>query len=56
MDCIKASGLANRLGERLFPNARAMIRHYEKRILNVPNENSDETKAKSGRQSPNLRG
>ena len=48
MDCIKASGLANRLGERLFPNARAMIRHYEKRILNVPNENSDETKAKSG--------
>ena len=48
MDCIKASGLANRLGERLFPNARAMIRHYEKQFLNVSNENLDQTKAKSG--------
>ena len=48
MDCIKASGLANRLGERLFPNARAMIRHYEKRFLNVSNKNLDETKVKSG--------
>jgi high affinity sulfate transporter 1 len=39
MDSIKASGLADRLGkERLFDNARAMIRHYEKRFLNVSNE------------------
>jgi high affinity sulfate transporter 1 len=33
-DCVKASGLADRLGkERLFPNARAVIRGYEERFL-----------------------
>jgi SulP family sulfate permease len=51
MDCIKASGLANRLGERLFPNARAMIRHYEKLFLNASKENSSEIKTKSGNTS-----
>jgi anti-anti-sigma factor len=30
MECVKASGLADRLGrERLFFNARAVIRHYQ---------------------------
>jgi len=42
-DCIKASGLADRLGkERLFPNARAVIRHYEERFLNGASERPDE--------------
>jgi len=49
MECVKMSGLADRLGgERLFLNARAVIRHYEERFLNVSNENSNETKTKNG--------
>ncbi|MFO1058491.1 MAG: SulP family inorganic anion transporter [Dongiaceae bacterium] len=36
LECIKASGLTDRLGsERLFPNARAVIRHYTERFPNV---------------------
>jgi high affinity sulfate transporter 1 len=36
MESVKASGLAHRLGqERLFHNARAVIRHYEERFLDV---------------------
>ncbi len=31
-EIIKASGLADRLGDRLFPNARAVIRHYEAHV------------------------
>ncbi|MCU0812598.1 MAG: SulP family inorganic anion transporter [Thiobacillaceae bacterium] len=34
MECVKASGLADRLGrERLFFNARAVIRHYQQNYL-----------------------
>ena len=33
MECVKASGLADRLGrERLFFNARAVIRHYQENL------------------------
>jgi hypothetical protein len=32
----------------LFFNARAVIRHYEERFLNVSNENANETKTRSG--------
>jgi hypothetical protein len=43
------SGLADRLGrERLFFNARAVIRHYEERFPNVSSENSNETETESG--------
>jgi hypothetical protein len=29
-ECVKSSGLAERMGnDRLFPNARAVIRHYQ---------------------------
>ena len=49
MECVKTSGLADRLGrERLFFNARAVIRHYEERFLNVSSENSNEIKTESG--------
>jgi high affinity sulfate transporter 1 len=35
--CIESSGLAERLGkERLFPNARAVIRHYQEMSCNAP--------------------
>jgi anti-anti-sigma factor len=45
MECVKASGLADRLGrERLFFNARAVIRHYEERFLNASNNGPNETK------------
>jgi high affinity sulfate transporter 1 len=38
-ECVTASGLADRLGtERLFPNARAVIRHYEEQFLDVAKE------------------
>jgi high affinity sulfate transporter 1 len=43
-DCVEASGLADRLGkERLFPNARAVIRRYEERFLNASSEDLNET-------------
>jgi len=43
-ESVKASGLAERLGsERMFFNARAVIRHYEARFLNASNEKSNET-------------
>jgi len=46
MDSIKASGLADRLGtERLFDNARAVIRQYQARFLNVSNEDSNGMKS-----------
>jgi SulP family sulfate permease len=49
MECVKTSGLADRLGrERMLFNARAVIRHYEEQFLNVSNENSNETKTKNG--------
>jgi sulfate permease, SulP family len=49
MECVKASGLADRLGgERLLSNARAVIRQYDERFLNVSTENSNETKIKGG--------
>ena len=49
MECIKASGLADRLGrERLFFNARAVIRHYQENFLasNLQATNSEGPKVK----------
>jgi len=47
--CVQASGLADRLGrERLLANARAVIRRYEERFLNVSNENAKDTGTRNG--------
>jgi high affinity sulfate transporter 1 len=45
MECVKASGFADRLGsERLFINVRAAIRHYEKNFLDARGKPSGEAK------------
>ncbi len=49
MECVKASGLADRLGrERLFFNARAVIRHYQENFSasNAPASDSDVAEVK----------